>query len=102
MAGLARLRLLVGGTRLRTGRGLLPAGTGTGTHHGRSGNPCPQPQPPGQLVPECRTAAGSAALPSGGAGDLSSTLRSARQGFDAGPPGNGEFTERRPVAKRGV
>ena len=40
----------------------------------------PQPQPPGQLVPECRTAAGSAALPSGGAGYVSSTLRSARQG----------------------
>ena len=33
---------------------------------------------------------------------ISSIERSARQGFDAGSPGDGEFTERRSDAKRGV
>src|SRR2546430_16659644 len=93
MAGVARLRLAVGGTQLCPGGGLLPAGPGPGTRHGRSGSPGPQPQPPGQLVPQCRATAGSAALPSGGTGDLSSALRLARQGCNAGPAGNGEFTE---------
>jgi predicted ATPase len=87
-ASLYRARgLAVGGTRLLPDGGLLPAGTGPGTHPGRSSNPCPQPQPPGQLVPQCRATAGSAALSSGGAVDLSRALRSARQaGVSCGSP----------------
>ena len=51
--------------------------SGSGPHPGRSYRSGPQPEPPGQLVPQCRATTGSAALPQGGAGDLSRALQPA-------------------------